>query len=175
MSEEQNAEHALHSKVFVGNLPFKTTNADLEALFCPYGDIIGVSIRKDRMTNKPKGFGFVSFAHPDCGPNAIAGLHGVSLQGRPLTVSAADKRGTMAGEGGDDDADGVAGARLKKDTSWKTVPSLPPSAAAAAGGKTKPQGSKDGGGGKEGKGGEGGEGPKSWGSWAGPPKAKKPE
>ena len=139
--------HENHSKVFVGNLPFKTSNADLEALFRPYGEIIGVSIRKDRVTNKPKGFAFVSFSSLDAAPSAIAGLHGQSFQGRPLTVSAAEKRGTAQREGDGDEP--------KADTSWKTVPTLPPSAAPAGGAK------------KVDAGGDGGN--KSWGNWARPP------
>lgn len=144
--------HENHSKVFVGNLPFKTSNADLEALFRPYGEIIGVSIRKDRMTNKPKGFGFVSFSSLDAGPSAIAGLHGQSFQGRPLTVSAAEKRGSAQQEGDGDDVP-------KADTSWKTVPTLPPSSAAAGGGAKKAGAGSD----------AGNNGNKSWGNWARPP------
>jgi RNA recognition motif-containing protein len=142
-------EHG-HSKIFVGNLPFKTRNEDLESLFSRFGPVIGVSIRKDRKTNKPKGFAFVSFGIPEAGPEAIRVMNGYSLEGRPLTVNEADKRGGGGGgEGEDEEAIAAANA-------WKTVPDPPPSAAASAGaGGTSNKASK---------------GSKSWTSWAGPPK-----
>ena len=136
-----------HSKIFVGNLPFKTRNEDLETLFSRFGPIIGVSIRKDRKTNKPKGFAFVSFGTPEAGPEAIRVMNGYSLEGRPLTVNEADKRGG-GGEGEDEEAIAAVNA-------WKTVPDPPPSAAASASaGGISSKASKG----------------KSWTSWAGPPK-----
>ncbi|KAJ1417036.1 hypothetical protein B484DRAFT_305050, partial [Ochromonadaceae sp. CCMP2298] len=81
-------------KVFVGNLPFKITKNDLEALFSRFGTVIGINIREDRTTGKPKGFGFVTFDSDEPAAAAIASMHGYSLEGRPLTVNAATLRGT---------------------------------------------------------------------------------
>jgi cold-inducible RNA-binding protein len=133
-----------HSKIFVGNLPFKAKSEDLEQLFSRFGPIIGVSIRKDRKTNKPKGFGFVSFGTPEAGPEAIRVMNGYSLEGRPLTVNEADKRGGGGdGEGEDEEAKAAANA-------WKTIPDPSPSAAASSGASGKaPKGN-------------------SWTNWAGP-------
>lgn len=149
-----------HSKVFVGNLPFKISNEDLEQLFRPFGQIIGVSIRKDRLTNKPKGFAFVSFATADAAPEAIRSMHGYVFAGRPLTVNLADKRGGKDESGGDDhESDGEKGAgggsestrRVKKDNSWKTVPDPPRNSSSTS--VAKSEKSKQ---------------AKSWTSWAGP-------
>ena len=49
------------SKIFIGNLPFKITNVELTDLFGGFGKVIGVNIRKDRMTDKAKGFAFITF------------------------------------------------------------------------------------------------------------------
>ena len=48
-------------KIFIGNLPFSIKPADLEAVFSKYGNIIGINVREDRQTGKPKGFAFVTF------------------------------------------------------------------------------------------------------------------
>ena len=85
------------NKVFVGNLPFTITNEELKGHFTPFGQVIGVNIRKDRSTGKCKGFGFVSFEE-DSGAcqsakDAIQHMHLRDVGGRKLTVSCADKRG----------------------------------------------------------------------------------
>ena len=80
-------------KIFVGNLPFKITNLELTELFITYGTVIGVNIRKDRATDKPKGFAFITFDSPAAATAAIANVHGKSLEGRVLTVKTALARG----------------------------------------------------------------------------------
>lgn len=63
----------------------------------------------DRLTNKPKGFAFVTFDNSDSADLAVQQMNGFSMQGRPLTVSMADVRGSKKAE---EDANAV----------WKTVP-----------------------------------------------------
>lgn len=92
-------------KVYVGNLPFSASEADISELFRQYGEVVGVNLRTDRATGKKKGFGFVTFAAPESAKAAIAGVNGASFQGRPLTVAEADKRGE---------------SKPKEDKSWVT-------------------------------------------------------
>jgi len=81
-------------KVFVGNLDFKCTSEDLSRVFMPYGTVIGVNLRTDRHTGRPKGFGFVTFTNVSEAVAAITALHGSQLHGRTLTVNTADVRGS---------------------------------------------------------------------------------
>jgi RNA recognition motif-containing protein len=75
-------------KVYVGNLPFRTTEEDLVALFQQVGPVESVSIITDRDTGRSKGFGFVSMGdeHAD---KAIAQFNGAEYNGRALTVNEA--------------------------------------------------------------------------------------
>lgn len=79
-------------KLFVGNLSFNTTSADLEALFSQIGTCESVSIITDRETGRSRGFGFVEMSAPSEAEQAIAELNGRELQGRTLTVSEARER-----------------------------------------------------------------------------------
>lgn len=75
-------------KVYVGNLPFKTTEEDLANLFSQVGPVESVSIITDRDTGRSKGFGFVSMSSEDA-DKAIAQFHGIEFNGRALTVNEA--------------------------------------------------------------------------------------
>lgn len=74
--------------IFVGNLPWKTTADQLDALFSEFGTVERATISRQRRTGRSKGFGFVDIREhtPDA---AIEALHGTSLGGRQLTVRAA--------------------------------------------------------------------------------------
>jgi cold-inducible RNA-binding protein len=80
-------------KIFVGNLDFKTNKESLAKLFSTFGDIIGVNIRTDRGTGKPRGFGFVTFDNVDSAQSAIREMNGKTVDNRALTVNLADIRG----------------------------------------------------------------------------------
>jgi len=75
-------------KVYVGNLPFRTTEEDLASLFSQIGAVESVSIIVDRETGRSKGFGFVSMSAEDA-DKAIEQFNGYDLGGRPLTVNEA--------------------------------------------------------------------------------------
>jgi len=75
-------------RIFVGNLPFSATDADVSALFEPFGEVQGIQIMTDRDTGKPRGFGFVEMSSED-GQKAIAALNGKDLQGRAINVNEA--------------------------------------------------------------------------------------
>jgi cold-inducible RNA-binding protein len=76
-------------KLYVGNLSFSTTEADLRDLFAPYGTVNEVVVVTDRMSGESRGFGFVTMGNRHEGQAAIAALEGMSREGRNLTVSEA--------------------------------------------------------------------------------------
>ena len=76
-------------KLYVGNLPYSVTEEQLKELFQGYGDVVSVKMIIDRMTNKPKGFGFVEMGSKDEGEAAIAALDGKEFEGRNLKVNEA--------------------------------------------------------------------------------------
>jgi cold-inducible RNA-binding protein len=76
-------------KLYVGNLSFSTTEADLRDLFAPYGTVTEVVVVTDRMSGKARGFGFVTMGNRHEGQAAIAALEGLARESRNLTVSEA--------------------------------------------------------------------------------------
>ena len=77
--------------VYVGNLPFNTNSADLEALFAEYGEVESAAVVTDRDTGRSRGFGFIEM--PDAAANeAIEALNGSDYDGRQLTVNEARPR-----------------------------------------------------------------------------------
>jgi cold-inducible RNA-binding protein len=76
-------------KLYVGNLSFSTTEADLRDLFAPYGSVNELVVVTDRMSGESRGFGFVTMGNRHEGQAAIAALEGLSRDGRNLTVSEA--------------------------------------------------------------------------------------
>jgi len=79
-------------KIFVGNLSFNTTSADLEALFAQHGTCESAAVVTDRATGRSRGFGFVEMSSPGEAQSAIEALNGCDLQGRTLNVSEAKER-----------------------------------------------------------------------------------
>ena len=85
--------------IYVGNLPYNTTDQDLQDLFSQYGTIHKVSIVSDRETGRSRGFGFVEMTDDAEGKAAIEALNGQDFGGRSLTVNEARPR-TQGGGGG---------------------------------------------------------------------------
>jgi RNA recognition motif-containing protein len=77
--------------IYVGNLPFNTTAADLETLFGEYGSVDSAAIINDRETGRSRGFGFVEMANA-AGARAIEELDGKDYNGRNLKVNEARPR-----------------------------------------------------------------------------------
>jgi cold-inducible RNA-binding protein len=75
--------------IYVGNLDFQTTEEELRAAFAVYGQVDKVSIVADRDTGQRRGFAFVEMANDAEGDKAIAGLNGVTLGARALSVNEA--------------------------------------------------------------------------------------
>ena len=78
----------MSKKIYVGNLPFRTTEDDLTEMFQQIGPVESVSIITDRDTGRSKGFGFVSMGDEDA-EKAIAAYNGKDMNGRALTVNEA--------------------------------------------------------------------------------------
>ena len=76
-------------KLFVGGLPFSTTDEELQELFAAHGAVASAVVVKDRETGRSKGFGFVEFENDDEGKAAEKALNGSDLGGRSITVNEA--------------------------------------------------------------------------------------
>jgi RNA recognition motif-containing protein len=91
-------------KLYVGNLSFSVTNADLEDLFAPYGEVKSAQVVEDRQTGRSRGFGFVEMGTDAEALAAIDALHDQEHGGRRLTVNEArprdDRGGSYRGGGG---------------------------------------------------------------------------
>jgi len=81
----------MSKNIFVGNLPFSSTEEEVRELFEQYGEVVAVRIVTDRDTGRSRGFGFVEMDEADS-ENAIQSLDGVELQGRALRVNEARRR-----------------------------------------------------------------------------------
>ena len=82
----------MSSNLYVGNLTFNTTTADLETLFAQHGDVTKAQVINDRDTGRSRGFGFVEMESQEGADSAISALNGTDLDGRDRTVSIAKER-----------------------------------------------------------------------------------
>jgi RNA recognition motif-containing protein len=83
-------------KLFVGNLPYSTTNESLGEYFAQYGEVISAAVIMDRATGRSKGFGFVEMTNDEEADTAIAQADGAEMDGRKLTVSEARPKAETA-------------------------------------------------------------------------------
>jgi RNA recognition motif-containing protein len=88
------------SKLYVGNLSYNVTNADLEQLCSPHGAVKSAEVIQDRDTGRSKGFGFVQMGNDQEAQAAISALNGQEHDGRALTVNEAKPREERSGGGG---------------------------------------------------------------------------
>ena len=88
------------NKLFVGNLSFNTTENDLQDMFAAHGTVVEANLMTDRMSGRPRGFGFVTMSTPEEAQAAIGALNGQSIDGRALTVNVAKPREERTGGGG---------------------------------------------------------------------------
>ncbi len=104
----------MNTKMYVGNLPFSASDADLRDLFSTYGAVTDVHLPMDRESGRPRGFAFVSMDTPEAMNAAIQGLHGQEWQGRALTINEArprEERRPFSGGGGGRGGYGGGGGR----------------------------------------------------------------
>jgi len=88
--------------LYVGNLPFSATEAEIRSLFEQHGQVEAVKIVTDRDTGRPRGFGFVDMPADDA-QNAIQQMNGCEMNGRPLRVNEARERAPRPPRGGGGD------------------------------------------------------------------------
>ena len=88
------------TNIFVGNLSYSTTEQELEAAFSQYGSVERASVIRDRDTGQARGFAFVEMTNKSEAINAIQGLNGQELNGRPLKVNEARPKDDRGGGGG---------------------------------------------------------------------------
>lgn len=87
----------MNSKLYVGNLSFKTTEADLRQAFGQFGSVTDVYVANDRETGRPRGFAFVTFSTAEESKLATEKMNGADLDGRPLTVNEAKPKEASSG------------------------------------------------------------------------------
>ncbi len=83
-------EHTV--KIYIGNLSHDATEDDLREAFEAFGQVASVAIITDKLTGRPRGFGFIEMPDQANAQAAIAGLSGTELKGRALTVNEAKPR-----------------------------------------------------------------------------------
>jgi len=91
------------NRLYVGNLPFTTTEIELQDMFAQAGAVTEVLLMQDKFTGKSRGFAFVTMASETDAQNAVSQLDGKQIDGRPLRVNEArprDERGFGGGGGG---------------------------------------------------------------------------
>jgi RNA recognition motif-containing protein len=90
----------MSSKLFVGGLPFSTTDGQLEEIFSVHGTVESSRVISDKLTGRSRGFGFVEMASSEEAQKAITALNGSQLEGRTLTVNEARPQENRSGGGG---------------------------------------------------------------------------
>lgn len=88
------------NRLYVGNLPFTTTELELQDMFAQAGAVTEVLLMQDKFTGKSRGFAFVTMATEAEAQNAVSTLDGKQIEGRPLRVNEARPRDERGGGGG---------------------------------------------------------------------------
>lgn len=98
-------------RLFVGSLPFSTTNSQLEELFSQCGKVENVAVITDKFTGRGKGFAFVEMTTEEDAQKAVKTLNGYSLDGRTIVVNEARPREDRPSYGGGSGGGGNRGPR----------------------------------------------------------------
>ena len=88
------------SKLYVGGLPYATTESQLTTLFAAHGTVESARVIADKFTGQSRGFGFVEMSTTEEAKAAITALNGTQLEGRSLTVNEAKPQEPRSGGGG---------------------------------------------------------------------------
>ena len=102
----------MNTKLYVGNLPYETTETDLQTLFEGTGQVSAVTIMRDRATGQARGFGFVEMSDTAGAQRAISELDKHQIGGRSLTVNEARPMPARS------DGGGFGGARQRREPRW---------------------------------------------------------
>ena len=103
----------MNTKLYVGNLPFTTTESDLQALFEATGQVSAINIVRDRATGQARGFAFVEMRDAAAAQQAINDLDKRAYGGRNLTVNEAKPMAPRSNSGG-----GLGGGRQRRESRW---------------------------------------------------------
>jgi RNA recognition motif-containing protein len=106
------------TKLFVGNLSFNATPADLESLFGQAGAVSSVNIISDKFTGQSRGFGFVEMGSSQEAQAAIERFNGYEMQGRALTVNEAKPQESRGGGRSFGGGGGGGGGRGGRERRW---------------------------------------------------------
>lgn len=87
-------------RLYVGNLPYKTTDEDLNMLFSQAGAVDNVRVMRDQATGRARGFAFVEMVNDEDAQKAIEEFHEYELDGRSLVVNEARPKENFGGGGG---------------------------------------------------------------------------
>ena len=90
----------MSKKIYIGNIPFTSTEEELRTVFERHGDVASVSVITDRETGRSRGFAFVEMDDASAADNAIRALDGSELGGRSIRVNEAEDRKDGGGGGG---------------------------------------------------------------------------
>jgi RNA recognition motif-containing protein len=104
-------------KLYVGNLPFETTEDDLQQLFAQAGAVESVRVMRDAATGRARGFAFVEMASDSEAQGAIDKFHEQPFGGRALTVNEARPQASRGGSGGGRGG-GRGGSRGRSEPRW---------------------------------------------------------
>ena len=85
------------TKLYVGSLPYSTTEEELTELFSKYGQVTSASVISDKMTNRSRGFGFVEMSSSEEAAKAMNDLNGSALSDRTLVVNEAKPQKERSG------------------------------------------------------------------------------
>ncbi len=108
----------MSKRIYVGGLPFKTTEEELNALFTTHGQVTSAKLITDKFTNQSRGFGFVEMANDEEAVAAISKLDGTDFDGRKLTVNEARPMEPRTGGGNRGGGNRDRGGRGGYDRSW---------------------------------------------------------
>ena len=104
----------MSTKLYVGNLPYETTESDLQALFESAGQVSTINVVKDRATGQARGFAFVEMSDAEGARKAISELDKHQYGGRSLTVNEAKPMTPRSNRGGG----GFGGGRSRGESRW---------------------------------------------------------
>jgi len=96
----QSSTETNSKKLYVGNLPYSTTEDDLRNLFSQHGELTGATLIIDRMSGRSKGFGFVEFATDEQAIAAVEATNGMEMDGRAMAVNVARPQAPREDRGG---------------------------------------------------------------------------
>ena len=85
--------------IYVGNLPYNVTDADLREAFAAFGDVSAVQLITDKFSGQSKGFGFVEMDNNSQADAAIKALNGTDMNGRNITVNQAKPKSDRPSHG----------------------------------------------------------------------------